>query len=242
MTRTILVTGGTRGIGLAVARRLARDGHRVAISFRSGAEAAERARDTLEAEGAEAAHFRADLSDPVAARALPDAVADRFGGLDALIDNAGVTDDGAFLTLDRARYAAVLRTNLAGTMRVTAAALPHLLRADRAAVVIMSSLGGVVGKEGQAAYATSKGALIGYTQWLGREFAAAGLAVNAIAPAFVETDMMAVLADSMTAPIIDGSALSRAGRPEEVAEAVAWLLAPGYMQSTTLRLDGGFNR
>jgi len=242
MAGTVLVTGGARGIGLAVSRRLARAGYRVAVSYRADRAAAEEARRDLRAMGATAEIFRADLADADDARSLPDRVARRFGGLDVLIDNAGIADDGAFLTMARCRYAAVLRVNLVGTMRVTAAALPHLVRAERPAVVVVSSLGGIVGKEGQVAYATSKGALIGYTQWLGRAFAAAGLAVNAVAPAFVETGMTAVLARSATAPVIEGSALRRAGRPEEVAEAVHYLLTPGYMQSTTLRLDGGFNR
>lgn len=242
MVKTVLVTGGARGIGLAITRRLALAGHRLAISYRAGQEAAERLAAELSAQGVDNEVFRADLVDPAQARALPDQVVERFGGLDALVNNAGTTDDASFLTMERARYRNVLRTNLFGTMLLTGAALPYLLKASEPAIVMVASLGGVVGKEGQVAYATSKGALIGFTQWLGREYSGAGIAVNAVAPGFIETGMITGLEPKMVDHIVGGTALRRIGQAEEVADAVHFLLAPGYIQSTTLRVDGGFNR
>ncbi|HSK41896.1 MAG TPA: SDR family NAD(P)-dependent oxidoreductase [Arenibaculum sp.] len=242
MVRTVLVTGGARGIGLAVTRRLALAGHRLAISYRADEEAAESIAAELSAQGVDNDVFRADLADPSQARALPGRVVERFGGLDALVNNAGMTDDASFLTMERARYHTVLKTNLFGAMHLTGAALPHLLKASKPAIVMVASLGGVVGKEGQVAYAASKGALIGFTQWLGREYSGAGIAVNAVAPGFIQTGMIADLGPGMVDHIVGGTALRRIGQAEEVAEAVHFLLAPGYIQSTTLRVDGGFNR
>jgi 3-oxoacyl-[acyl-carrier protein] reductase len=242
MRKTVLVTGGARGIGLAVTRRLALAGHRVAVSYRADRQAAEAVRAELAAAGAGIGIFRADLADAADVRTLPDRVCEHFGGLDVLVNNAGTTDDAAFLTMERTRCHAVLAANLSGTMRLTGAALPHLLRSAEPAIVIVASLGGVVGKEGQVAYATSKGALIGFTQWLARRYGDAGIAVNAVAPGFVRTEMTAGLEPRMIDHIVGGSALRRLGRAEEVADAVLFLLTPGYIQGTTLRVDGGFNR
>lgn len=242
MAKTVLVTGGARGIGLAITRRLALAGHRVAVSYRSDREAAEKVVADLSAQGVDSEIFRADLTDPDQARALPGRVFERFGALDALVNNAGMTDDSSFLTMERDRYHNVLKTNLFGAMRLTGAAIPYLLKSGEPAIVMVASLGGVFGKEGQVAYATSKGALIGFTQWLGRKYSGAGIAVNAVAPGFIRTEMMAGLESKMVDHIVGGTALRRVGQAEEVAEAVHFLLAPGYIQSTTLRVDGGFNR
>lgn len=240
--KTVLVTGASRGIGLAVSRRLASAGYQLALHYRGDESAARDLAAEMTRRGVPHALFRADLADPAAARALPDQVVERFGRLDALINNAGITDDTVFMTMPRERYAHVLQTNLVGTMRLTHAALPHLCRAEAPAIVIMSSLGGVAGKEGQVAYTTSKGGLIGLTQWLAARYGHTGLRVNAVAPGFIETDMTRQLKPAMTRHILDGTALHRAGHVDEVAEAVLYLLQPGYMQATTLRVDGGFNR
>lgn len=242
MSKVVLVTGGARGIGRAITRRLARAGYRVAVSFRADHDAAAQLSEDLSAQGVAHEIFRADLSDPEQARALPRRVDARLGGLDALVSNAGITDDGPFINMQSERYRQVLRVNLFGAMRVAGAALPYLLQAAEPAVVMVASLGGVVGKEGQVAYTASKGGLIGFTQWLGREYSRAGLRVNAVAPGFIQTDMTAGLEPKMVEHILQGTALGRVGEAEEVAEAVHFLLQPGYLQSTTLRVDGGFNR
>ncbi len=240
--RTVLVTGATRGIGLAVARRLAQAGHQLALHYRGDESAARDLAAEMSRRQVPHALFRADIADPAEAAALPGQVAARFGRLDALVNNAGITDDAVFLTMPQERYARVLRTNLLGTMRLTHAAMPHLAQAEAPAIVIMSSLGGVAGKEGQVAYAASKGGLIGLTQWLAARYGHTGLRVNAVAPGFIETDMTRQLKPAMTQHILDGTALGRAGRAEEVAETVFQLLQPGYVQATTLRVDGGFHR
>ncbi|KVP87785.1 3-ketoacyl-ACP synthase [Burkholderia ubonensis] len=240
--RAVLVTGGTRGIGLAIVRRLAAAGWRVAASYRGDVAAGARLAEALARAGVEHAVLQADVTEPDAVRRLVADVVARFDRLDALVNNAGIVDDAPFVTLPRERGVNVLRTNLLGAIRTTGAALPHLLKSARPAVVNVASLGGVVGKEGQVAYAASKGGLIGFTQWLARRYADAGLAANAVAPGFIDTDMIASLTPAMTAHIVGGSAAKRVGRADEVARAVQFLLEPGYVHGTTLRVDGGFNR
>jgi len=240
--RITLVTGGSRGIGRAIARKLGAAGHHIALSYCVDQAAAEQTVATLSTEGVEAVAFAADLADPAQARALPGRVAERFGGLDVLINNAGMTADGPFLMLDQQCCAQVLQVNLFGAMRVTGAALPFIQASSRPAIVMVASLGGIAGKEGQVAYATSKGGLIGLALWLGAKCGAMGIPVNAVAPGFINTDMTAGLAPGATNHIVQGSALKRTGEAEEVARVVAFLTGAGYVQSTTIRVDGGFHR
>jgi 3-oxoacyl-[acyl-carrier protein] reductase len=240
--KTVLITGGTRGIGLAVARRLARSAYNLAISYRDNQSAAAELREELRRQKIPHEIFQADIADPQDAGTLARRVFDRFGSLDALVNNAGITDDAPFLGMEAVRYRRVLATNLFGTMRLTGAALPYLLQGQAPAIVMVASLGGIAGKEGQVAYAASKGGLIGFTQWLGRRYADRGLRVNAVAPGFIQTDMTSNLDSSMFEHVIRGTALRRLGDAAAVAEAVNFLLAHGYIQSTTLRVDGGFNR
>lgn len=240
--QTVLITGGTRGIGLSIANRLAAEGWRIAVSFRGDTKAAKRCEERWIDCGYSFRLFQCDISDSESARRLPSQVADSCGGLDALVNNAGMTDDSSFLSMDSTRYERVLNTNLIGTMRVTAAALPYLMKSRTRAVVVVSSLAGVVGKEGQVAYATSKGGLIGFTHLLSRKYAAQGLQVNAVAPGFIKTDMVNELTSSMYEHILQGTATHRMGEPDEVSAAVSFLLRPGYVRSTTLKIDGGFKR
>lgn len=247
--RTVLVTGGTRGIGLAIVERCLRDGWNVAFTYCNDEARARRIEHDLDAAVPRAGSmarricgYRLDLSDSAAAKSLPAQVVQDFGGLDAVVNNAGIADDGAFLSMARERWQRVLATNLRGTAILSLAALPHLRGAPSPALVIISSLAALAGKEGQVAYATSKGALVGLTKWLGRRHGAADLRVNAIAPGFVRTAMVDGLEPAMYEHVLQGTALQRMGETSEIAEAVAFLLKPGYLQGTTLRVDGGFMR
>ncbi|WP_375411722.1 SDR family NAD(P)-dependent oxidoreductase [uncultured Bradyrhizobium sp.] len=240
--QTVLVTGASRGIGAAVILRLAADGCRLALSYRTDADAAQRIAASARDAGAEVALFQADIADPSQALTLPEQACAHFGSLDAVVANAGVTVDGPFVALTPAQVATVLRTNLSGTIRMVCAALPYLRRSRAAAIVLVSSLGGIAGKDGQVPYTASKGGVIGLCQWLGDRLGPEGIRVNAVAPGFIATDMTTQLDPEQMAPIIQASALRRVGSAEEVAHAVSFLLRPGYIQSTTLRIDGGFAR
>ncbi|MDH4274450.1 MAG: SDR family oxidoreductase [Gammaproteobacteria bacterium] len=244
--KTVLVTGGTRGIGRAIVTKLVNDGWNVGFTYRSEASVADLFLETLRKGAADPQQriqaFAVDLASDESVRGLPAQVEAHFGRLDALVNNAGLTDDGAFLTMDASRWQRVLNANFGGTARLTLAALPALLRQSDPSVVVVASLAGISGKEGQVSYATSKGALVGFTQWLGRRYGEQGLRVNAIAPGFIRTEMVNVLEPEMYDHILAATALKRMGEVEEVAAAVAFLLSPGYLQGSTLRIDGGFKR
>lgn len=241
--KVALVTGGTRGIGRAIAEYLARNGAKLVVTYRGDEAAARSTRESLAALGAEALVVQSDLTQPQAAEALLALVRDRFGRLDTLINNAGRTFDGAFAALDAADYAPVVDTNLVGTMRLSLAAL-DMLRATRGTIVNLSSLAGVSGKEGQVVYSTTKGGIIGLTRMLARHLGADGVRVNAIAPGFIRTEMVHDLPESTYAHILASTALGQMGEPEDVARTAAYLASAmsSYVNGSVIRIDGGFHR
>ncbi len=241
--KVALVTGGTRGIGRAIAEYLGRNGAKLVVTYRGDEAAAQATRDSLAALGAEAMVVQSDLTQPQAAEALLALVRDRFGRLDTLINNAGRTFDGAFAALDAADYAPVVDTNLVGTMRLSLAAL-DMLRATRGTIVNLSSLAGISGKEGQVVYSTTKGGIIGLTRMLARHLGADGVRVNAIAPGFIRTEMVNDLPESTYAHILASTALGQMGEPEDVARTAAYLASAmsSYVNGSVIRIDGGFHR
>ena len=244
----VLITGATRGIGRAITRKFAREGCRLALVYRADEAAAREVRDRLADEQVEAEMIRADLGDLRVCRTVVDRVVDRYGGLDILINNAGGTSDGAFAAMPPERYAGVVRGNLSAPLALALHAAPHLIESARTGrggvVVMMASLAGVTGKEGQVPYATTKGGLIGATRLLARHFGHCGVRANALAPGFIRTEMVDGLDPEMYEHILGASASPRMGDPAEVAEA-AWYLASGassYCNGTVQRVDGGFLR
>ena len=244
----VLITGATRGIGRAIAERFARGGCRLALVYRSGEAAARETADALAGIGAEAEMIRADLGEPEACRAVVDRTVARYGGLDILINNAGGAHDGAFAAMPPGDYASLVRGNLAAPVALALRATPHLAASARmgrgAAVVMMASMAGVTGKEGQVPYAATKGGLIGATRLLARHLGRLGVRVNALAPGFIRTRMVEALEPKMYAHVLEASASPRMGEPAEVA-AAAWFLAGGassYCNGTVQRVDGGFLR
>ncbi len=241
--KVILVTGATRGIGRAIAECLAQAGARLALTYKGNQQAAAETAAALEQLGAESWIVQADLANPAEALALPQRVAQRFGRLDGLVNNAGTTVDGAYVLLEPRAYRPVIETNLLGTIRLSCSAMPWLAE-SRGAVVIVSSLAGVRGKEGQVPYATTKGGLNGFTRLLARTYGTTGVRVNAVAPGFIRTAMVQDLPESLYAYIFKGSAQQRMGEPHEVAEVVRFLLSPAatYMSGQVIIVDGGFHR
>ena len=247
-TSIVLITGATRGIGRAITQRFAREGCRLALVYRADEAAARETRDLLADAHVEAEMIRADLGDPRACGTVVDRVVERYGGLDVLINNAGRTRDGAFAAMSPERYADLIRENLSAPVALALRAAPHLVGSARAGrggtVVMMASMAGVAGKEGEVPYATTKGGLIGATRLLARSLGRLGVRTNALAPGFIRTAMVDVLDPHMYEHILDASASPRLGDPAEVAEA-AWFLASGassYCNGTVQRVDGGFLR
>lgn len=239
--RVAIVTGGGRGIGRAIAIRLAREGADVAISYRSNDSAAEQTAELVRERGVRCALFKGDVSSPDDVDALVRGVNDVFGRTDILVNNAGTTRDNIMLRMKEDEFDEVLGTNLKGTYLCTRAVLRGMVRARWGRIVNISSVVGLVGNAGQANYAASKAGIIGLTKSVAREVAQRGITVNAVAPGYVETELTGGLPDEVKQRIRAQVPTGRFGEPEEVAEAVAFLAGEGtgYVTGQTLAVDGG---
>jgi 3-oxoacyl-[acyl-carrier protein] reductase len=225
--RVVLVTGSSRGIGAEVAVKAAAEGARVGVHYHRDAAAAERTRERAREAGAEEVDcFQADVADGAAAEALVEQVIARFGRLDGLVNNAGLTQVGPFLSIEPAQWEAVIRTDLSAAYHTSRAALPAMLEQGSGTIVNVASRLGQMGIAETAAYSAAKAGLIGLTRALAREFGPRGIRINAVAPGVTVTDMTDDLVDSEEGRRrLRDFALGRFGRPEEVADAVIFLLS-----------------
>lgn len=239
--RVVLVTGSSRGIGRDTAARLGELGYRVAVHYASSAAPAEELVANLRGAGCDAEAFQADVSDPEACAGLVKAVADRFGALDAVVNNAGITRDGLALRMKDEDWRAVIDTDLSSAFYVSRAALRHVLKSQAGRIVNVSSVVALRGNVGQANYVSAKAGLLGLTKALAREYGGRGVTVNAVAPGFIESDMTASLAPELKEAYLQQIPAGRFGSPEDVAAVVAFLASEGaaYVNGQTLAVDGG---
>lgn len=241
MSRVALVTGGSRGIGRAIAQLLATQGHRVAVNYTANEVAADAAVEAIAAAGGSAIAVQADVGDPDSVTAMFAMIDERLGSVEILVNNAGITRDALVLRMGIEAWDEVIETNLRSVYLVSKAALRGMLRARWGRIVSISSVSGVAGNPGQANYAASKAGIIGFTKSVAREVGSRGITVNAVAPGFIETDMTDALGDEITTAVRERIALGRLGQPEEVAAAVGYLASDdaSYVTGHTLVVDGG---
>lgn len=239
-TRVALVTGASRGIGKAIAQRLAADGRKVVLAARSEGALNEVA-ENIRAAGGQASVTLLDVSDAEGlATGVEKIIADE-GRLDIVVNNAGITRDNLALRMSDEDFMEVLRVNLLSAFVVARTAARSMMRNKFGRIVNIASTSGVVGNAGQANYAAAKAGLIGLTKTLARELGGKAITANAIAPGFIETDMTAVLGDDIKSRILEGMALRRLGQPEDIAEAVAYVSSDGagFLTGQTICVDGG---
>lgn len=241
MKQTAIVTGGSRGIGRAVAVRLAKDGMNLVINYRGNSAAAEETERLCRELGAEVLLVQGDVSRTEDCEKLAAQAKEAFGRVDVLVNNAGITRDGLLARMTEEDFRAVLDVNLVGPWNMMKAVNRIMMKQRYGRIVNLSSVTGLMGNMGQTNYAAAKAGILGMTKSYAREVASRGITVNAVAPGFIDTDMTEAMPEGAKDKIVTEIPMGRTGKPEDVAEAVAFLASEqaGYITGEVLRVDGG---
>ncbi len=239
--KTAIVTGGSRGIGRAIAVCLAAEGANVAVIYAGNTTAAEETLQAITDKGGNAISIQCDVANEDAVTAMVKQVKEQFGSVDILVNNAGITRDGLLMRMKTADWQAVLDTNLTGTFFCTKAVTKFMMKQRSGAIVNLTSVVGLTGNAGQANYAAAKSGIIGFTKSVAKELASRGIRANAVAPGCIDTDMTAVLSDAVKEEMLKTIPLGRVAQPEEVAKAVLFLVSDcaSYITGQVLNVDGG---
>ena len=241
MAKVALITGATRGIGKAIAIRLANAGFDIALNYRKENDDLTNTKSEIEKAGVDCLPVQGDISSFEDCERIAKEIFDKFGKIDVLVNNAGITKDMLLMRMKPEDFSSVVDVNLIGTFNMTRNVVPYMVKARSGKIVNISSVVGIEGNAGQANYAASKAGIIGFTKSLAREFGSRNILVNAVAPGFIETDMTAVLSDSVRDEIAKKISLRRMGSAEDVAGVVEFLCsdASSYVTGTVIPVTGG---
>lgn len=239
--RTAIITGGSRGIGRAVCEKLASQGKNLVINYAGNRQAAEETAQSCRELGAQVILVQADVSSAAGCGEIFAKTQEAFGSVDILVNNAGITRDGLILRMSEEQFDEVIETNLKGAFLCMKLASRIMMKKRWGRIINMSSVAGVRGNAGQINYSASKAGLIGMTKSLAKELAGRSVTVNAVAPGLIDTDMTSVLPNAAKEQLLQGIPMTRAGKPEEVAAAVAFFAGEdaGYITGQVLCVDGG---
>lgn len=239
--KVALITGASRGIGKAIAVKMAEAGATVVINYNGSADRAESVRKEIQDKGGTAGVYQCDVSDFEACEKLIQDIISQYGRLDILVNNAGITRDGLLMKMTEEDFDAVLNTNLKGCFNCIRFASRQMLKQRGGRIINMSSVSGVMGNAGQANYSASKAGVIGLTKATARELASRHITVNAIAPGFIETDMTEVLSDGVKAEAVKQIPLGSFGKPEDIANLAVFLASEqaNYITGQVIHVDGG---
>lgn len=236
-----VVTGGSRGIGAAIAKKLASRGMTVIINYCGSEDRALAVKSAIEAAGGQAEAWRCDVSDCGQCEAFVKAVMEKYGRIDVLVNNAGITRDGLMMRMSDEDFSRVIDTNLKGTFYMMRFASRHMLKAKKGRIINMASVVGLMGNAGQVNYAASKAGVIGATKSAAKELASRGITVNAIAPGFIDTEMTGGLSEKVQEQILTQIPLGTFGKPEDIANCAAFLASDeaAYITGQVIQVDGG---
>jgi len=236
----VVVTGASRGLGRAIAQELGSGGARVVVNYSRSKEPAQELAEKISADGGEAVAIGADVSDPEEAKRLIAETVERFGKIDALVNNAGINIDRTLKKLTPEDWDKVLKVDLSSCYYTVHAALPHMTEAGGGKIINMSSFVGESGNIGQANYSAAKAGMLGFTKTAALELARNNITVNAICPGFIETDMVMSMPEEARDKVLKKIPLGRFGKPQEIAKAVRYLIEHGdYITGSTLDINGG---
>ena len=234
-----LITGATRGIGKEIALELARNGFDIAVNYRGTQD--ENLKKEIEANNVRCEFVEADVSNFEQCESMIKETIEKYGRIDVLVNNAGITKDGLIMRMKKEDFEAVIDVNLVGTFNVTRNVIPYMIKQKSGRIINVSSVVGVAGNAGQTNYSASKAGVIGFTKSLAKEVASRNILVNAIAPGFIDTDMTKVLSDNVKEGINAQIPLKRMGTPNEVAKVVKFLASEdsSYVTGQVINIDGG---